>query len=57
MNTNPNTLDDPKGIIRDVTNIGHHGNGNSQINISNRQTIGYIEDLLKSFCVQNSTDI
>lgn len=49
INTEPNTLNDPKNIIKDVTNIGHHGNGNSQINISDTENIGYIEDLLKCF--------
>ena len=49
LNTEPNTLNDPKKIIKDVTHIGHHGNGNSQINISNAADIGYIEDLLKRF--------
>ncbi len=49
INTNPNELDDPKKIIKDVTKIGHHGNGNSQINISSSENIGYIEDLLKCF--------
>lgn len=49
INTEPNMLDDPKKIIKDVTNIGHHGNGNSQINISSTDDIGYIEDLLKFF--------
>lgn len=49
INTEPNMLDDPKKIIKDVTNIGHHGNGNSQINISSSDDIGYIEDLLKYF--------
>ncbi|MCC8192550.1 MAG: DUF5655 domain-containing protein [Ruminococcus sp.] len=57
INTDPDMLDDSKGIIRDVTNVGHHGNGNSQINISSSQDIGYIEDLLKSFCTQNNTDV
>ena len=49
LNTEPNTLSDPKNIIKDVTNIGHHGNGNCQINITNNMDIGYIEDLLKYF--------
>lgn len=49
LNTEPKALNDPKKIIKDVTNIGHHGCGNSQINISSVQDIGYIEDLLKSF--------
>jgi len=49
INTFPNMLNDPSGIIKDVTNIGHHGNGNSQINIDNTQNIGYIKDLLKTY--------
>lgn len=49
INADPKTFNDSKNIIKDVTNIGHHGNGNSQINISNSNDIGYIEDLLKSF--------
>lgn len=49
INADPKILNDSKKIIKDVTNIGHHGNGNSQINISNSNDIGYIEDLLKSF--------
>ena len=49
LNTDPKTLNDPKGLIKDVTNIGHHGNGNSQLNISDNRNIGYIEDLLKIF--------
>lgn len=49
MNTDPNSLNDPKNIIKDVTKIGHHGNGNSQIQISNSRDIGYIEDLLNCF--------
>lgn len=49
INTSLKSLNDPKGIIKDVTNVGHHGNGNSQININSDKDIGYIEDLLRSF--------
>ena len=49
LNTNPELLDDPRRIIKDVTNVGHHGNGNSQIHISDASNIGYIEDLLKEY--------
>ncbi len=49
LNTDPDMLEDPKNIIKDVSKIGHHGNGNSQINISDTKNIGYIEDLLKYF--------
>ena len=49
MNANPDMFNDAKNIIKDVTNTGHHGNGNSQIQIYNSENIGYIEDLLKAY--------
>lgn len=52
MNADPDMFNDAKKIIKDVTNIGHHGNGNSQIQISNSDNIGYIEDLLKEYILE-----
>ncbi len=49
INAEPQNIIDPQGIIKDVTNIGHHGNGNSQIKIIDNKNIGYIEDLLKTY--------
>ncbi len=49
INAEPQNIIDPQGIIKDVTNIGHHGNGNSQIKIVDNKNIGYIEDLLKTY--------
>jgi len=47
INENTDSIDDPKNLIRDVSNVGHHGNGNCEIKISNSKDIGYIEDMLK----------
>lgn len=35
LNVNPNLLHDPYHMVRDVTNVGHHGVGNSQLKIDN----------------------
>ncbi len=47
INATIDSIDDPKNIIRDVSNVGHHGNGNCEIKISDTKDIGYIEDLLR----------
>lgn len=46
LNTLFGTLDDPRGLITDVTHIGHHGNGDCQIKIKDNQHMGYIKDLI-----------
>lgn len=47
LNTKISEIDDPKKIIKDVTNIGHHGVGDCQIQISDDSNIGYIQDILR----------
>lgn len=37
--------DDPLSLIKDVTHIGHHGNGDCQIKIENDKHLGALEDL------------
>lgn len=49
INAEPNQINDPQGIVKDVTNIGHHGNGHCQIKLSDDHNIGYIQDLLKTY--------
>ena len=46
LNTLFGTLDDPRGLITDVTHIGHHGNGDCQIKIKYNHHMGYIKDLI-----------
>lgn len=41
------TLEDPKGIARDVSNIGHWGNGDYEIQLNNDENIEYIFSLMK----------
>ena len=47
LNTKVGTLDDPRNITRDVSNTGHWGNGDYEIQISNDEDIEYIFSLIK----------
>lgn len=47
LNTSYGTLDDSKEIARDVTNIGHWGNGDYELQISNDDELEYIFSLIK----------
>ena len=46
-------LDDPKGIARNVSNIGHWGNGDYEIKFSNDENIEYILSLIKQAYKKN----
>ncbi len=47
INTKIGMLDDPKGLAKDVSNIGHRGNGDYQIQIENDDNLEYIMSLIK----------
>ncbi|WP_438966344.1 DUF5655 domain-containing protein [Flavobacterium sp.] len=47
INAKIGTLDDPKGLAKDVSNIGHRGNGDFQIQIENDNDLEYIMSLIK----------
>lgn len=47
INAKIGTLDDPKGLVKDVSNIGHRGNGDYQIQIENDNDLEYIMSLIK----------
>lgn len=47
LNTQYGVLDDPRGIITDVTHTGHHGNGDCQIKVTDKKHMGYIRDLIR----------
>lgn len=47
FNTKRGTLEDSIGILRDVSNTGHWGNGDYEIQISNDDNIEYIFSLIK----------
>ena len=47
INAKIGTLDDPKRLLKDVSNIGHQGNGDYQIQIENDDDLEYIKSLIK----------
>lgn len=47
INAKIGILDDPKGLVKDVSNIGHRGNGDYQIQIENDKDLEYIMSLIK----------
>jgi len=47
INAKIGTLDDPKGLAKDVSSIGHRGNGDYQIHIENDKYLEYIMSLIK----------
>jgi predicted transport protein len=47
LNTREGTLDDKRNIAKDVANIGHWGNGDYEIQISDDEDIEYIFSLIR----------
>lgn len=47
INLKKGSLDDPKQITKDVSNIGHNGNGDYEILISDTSNLEYIMSLVK----------
>lgn len=47
INLKAGELDDPKGLARDVQNIGHWGNGDYEIQVSDTKDLEYIMSLVK----------
>lgn len=47
INAKKGSLNDPKNLVKDVSNIGHRGNGDYQIHIENDNDLEYIMSLIK----------
>lgn len=47
INLKQGQLDDSKGLTRDVSNIGHYGNGDYELAISDTKNLEYIMSLIK----------
>lgn len=54
LNLKKGELDDPKGIANDVSKIGHWGNGDYELHISNDEDLDYISSLVKQSYKKNS---
>lgn len=53
LNLQQGTLDDPKGISRDVSSVGHWGNGYYEIIIRTDEDLEYILSLIKQSLKKN----
>ena len=53
INLNKGELDDPKGLARDVSNTGHWGNGDYEIQIKTDEDFEYILSLIKQSIKKN----
>jgi len=53
INLSKGELDDPKQITRDVSSIGHWGNGDYEIQVSDDENIEYILSLIKQSLRKN----
>ena len=47
INLKKGELEDPKGLARDISKLGHHGNGDYQLEVSNTKYLEYIMSLIK----------
>lgn len=54
FNLRKGELDDPKALARDVSKIGHWGNGDYELHISDDENLGYIINLAKQSFRKNS---
>lgn len=54
FNLKKGELDDPKGLTMDVSQIGHWGNGDYEIKMSNEENLDYIVSLVKQSYEKNS---
>jgi len=53
INMNKGELDDPKGLTRDISNIGHWGNGQYELQINTDEDLEYILSLVKQSIKKN----
>ncbi len=47
INIDPNELEDPKGLCRDVTGLGRWGNGNVELKINNSNQLDYAISIVR----------
>lgn len=54
INLNKGELDDPKAVARDVSNIGHWGNGDYELQVNDDDNLEYIISLIKQSYKKNT---
>ena len=53
INLQKGELDDPKNLVRDVSAIGHWGNGDYELQVRNDENFEYILSLIKQSIIKN----
>ena len=53
LNMQKGTLNDSKNLARDVSNVGHWGNGNYELIIKEQPDIGYALSLIRQSYEKN----
>ncbi len=53
LNTKFKNINDERNIVRDVSKIGHYGLGDCEIKVFDNSNIGYIQDIIKKYLLQN----
>ena len=46
-------INDPKGLVRDVSQIGHHGTGDKEIELSKEEDIDYVMNFIKAAYIED----
>ena len=41
------TLNDPQNVSRDVTTVGHHGNGDYELTLKDSSNLGHVLSLIR----------
>lgn len=57
LNMKSGELKDSQGIARDVSNIGHWGNGSYEIKLSDLEDVDYVLSLLKQSALKNKSGV
>ena len=47
LNMSFHEIDDPRGLCRDITTIGHHGNGDIQVHLSSPDQLDDVMELIR----------
>ena len=55
INLKKGELDDSKNLTRDVSEIGHYGNGDFELQIRNDENLEYIMSLIKQSIKKNKS--
>jgi len=47
LNIEPHDINDPRGLVKDITGIGRWGNGNSEVRLNAQADLSYVVGLAR----------